>query len=57
MDAVGQEFGMERMIGAVQSSAPEGSPAIVKRLQDDLRNFVGATPQQDDITLIVIRKL
>jgi serine phosphatase RsbU (regulator of sigma subunit) len=25
-------------------------------LIDDLRNFVGAHPQNDDITLIVIRK-
>jgi len=25
-------------------------------LIDDLRNFVGSTPQNDDITLIAIRK-
>ena len=57
LDQNGQEFGMERMIQAVQSAAPEGSPAIVKRLTDDLRNFSGNQPQNDDITLIVIRKL
>ena len=27
-----------------------------RRLIDDLRSFVGATPQNDDITLIAIRK-
>ena len=48
---------MDRMTQAVQTSAPEGAPAIVKRLTDDLRNFAGATPQNDDITMIVIRKL
>ncbi len=57
LDQNGMEFGMEKMIQAVQTSAPEGAPAIVKRLTDDLRNFSGAQPQNDDITLIVIRKL
>ncbi len=57
LDQNGMEFGMEKMILAVQTSAPEGAPAIVKRLTDDLRNFSGAQPQNDDITLIVIRKL
>ncbi len=57
LDANGGEFGPERMIQAVQQAAPGGSPAIVKRLTDDLRGFIGAQPQADDITLIVIRKL
>jgi sigma-B regulation protein RsbU (phosphoserine phosphatase) len=57
LDQNGMEFGMEKMIQAVQSAAPEGAPAIVKRLTDDLRNFSGNQPQNDDITLIVIRKL
>ncbi len=57
LDLNGMEFGMEKMIQAVQTAAPEGAPAIVKRLTDDLRNFSGAQPQNDDITLIVIRKL
>ena len=57
LDSQGMEFGMDKMTQAVQTSAPEGAPAIVKRLTDDLRNFAGATPQNDDITLIVIRKL
>ena len=57
LDQNGMEFGMEKMIQAIQASAPEGASAIVKRLTDDLRNFSGAQPQNDDITLIVIRKL
>ncbi len=57
LDQNGAEFGMDKMIQAVRSAAPEGSPAIVKRLTDDLRNFSGNQPQNDDITLIVIRKL
>src|SRR5437867_8464332 len=56
LDDEGNEFGLERTIASVQSSAKEGAQAIVTRLIDDLRNFVGSTPQNDDITMIAIRK-
>lgn len=56
LDANGDEFGPERMIDSVRASAPEGAPAIISRLIDELRSFVGAQPQNDDITLIAIRK-
>src|SRR5205085_4790566 len=56
LDSEGNEFGLERTIASIKSSAKEGAQAIVTRLIDDLRNFVGSTPQNDDITLIVIRK-
>jgi sigma-B regulation protein RsbU (phosphoserine phosphatase) len=56
LDNEGNEFGLERTIASVQSSAIEGAQAIVTRLLDDLRNFVGSTPQNDDITMIAIRK-
>ena len=56
IDTEGDEFGVERMIQSVRASATSGAPAIVTRLIDDLRNFVGSQPQNDDITLIAIRK-
>ncbi|MFL6519077.1 MAG: PP2C family protein-serine/threonine phosphatase [Chthoniobacterales bacterium] len=56
LDANGDEFGPERMIECVRTSAPEGAPAIITRIIDELRAFVGAQPQNDDITLIAIRK-
>jgi len=56
LDANGDEFGPERMMECVRASAPEGAPAIITRLIDELRSFVGAQPQNDDITLIAIRK-
>ncbi len=56
IDTEGDEFGVERMIQSVCASAMSGAPAIVTRLIDDLRNFVGSQPQNDDITLIAIRK-
>jgi sigma-B regulation protein RsbU (phosphoserine phosphatase) len=56
LDNEGNEFGLERMMEAFRTSAKKGPQAIVSRLIDDLRNFVGSTPQNDDITLIAIRK-
>ena len=56
LDGEGDEFGMANVIKAIQASASEGAAGIITRLTDDLRAFVGATPQHDDITLIVIRK-
>ena len=57
LDAVGDEFGFERMIECVRASAKEGAPAIIARVIDELRSFVGVQPQNDDITLIAIRKI
>jgi sigma-B regulation protein RsbU (phosphoserine phosphatase) len=56
LDDEGNEFGLERTIEAVRSGAKQGAQAIVTRLIDDLRNFIGSTAQNDDITLIAIRK-
>lgn len=56
LDKNGDEFGMEKVFQAIQASAHEGAAAIVTRLTDDLRAFVGTQPQNDDITLIAIRK-
>jgi sigma-B regulation protein RsbU (phosphoserine phosphatase) len=56
LDANGDEFGVDRMLECIRSTAPEGAPAIITRVIDDLRSFVGTQPQNDDITLIAIRK-
>ena len=47
---------MENVIKSILASAPEGAAAMITRLTDDLRAFVGTQPQNDDITLIAIRK-
>ena len=57
LDANGLEFGMLRLTEAIQASAADGAPAILSRVTADLRTFVGNYPQNDDITLIAIRKL
>jgi phosphoserine phosphatase RsbU/P len=56
LDEKGDEFGFDRVVQCVRDSAPSGAPAIITRLIDELRSFVGTQPQNDDITLIAIRK-
>jgi sigma-B regulation protein RsbU (phosphoserine phosphatase) len=56
LNAEGDEFGLNRMIESVRASATDGAQTIVKRIIDDVRDFTGSSPQNDDITLIAIRK-
>ncbi len=56
LDTEGFEFGIERTIQSVRASAVHGAAAIVTRVIEDVRNFSGSQPQNDDITLIAIRK-
>ena len=56
LDGKGNEFSAERMIESVRASAQKGASAVITQLIEDMRTFVGSHPQNDDITLIVIRK-
>src|SRR5437868_4604674 len=56
LDAEGYEFGLERTVQSVRASAMHGASAIITRVIDDVRNFSGSQPQNDDITLIAIHK-
>lgn len=56
LDSKGMEFGMKRMIQSIQTSAGTDAEGMRKQLTADLKRFVGECPQNDDITLIVIRK-
>jgi len=56
LNAEGDEFGLDRMMQSMRDSANDSAPAIVKKIIGDVRDFTGSTPQNDDITLIAIRK-
>lgn len=56
LDSKGEEFGLARMMQSIQAGADHGASAIRTRLEEDLLNFIGNSPQNDDITVIVIRK-
>ncbi len=56
LDADGDEFGPERMVRSIQASARDGAEGLIACLTADVRTFAGGHPQNDDITLIVVRK-
>ncbi|HEV7401277.1 MAG TPA: GAF domain-containing SpoIIE family protein phosphatase [Chthoniobacteraceae bacterium] len=56
LNSEGDEFGMERLMQSILTNAADGAAGIISRLTDDWRHFIGAYPQNDDVTLIVIRK-
>src|SRR5438067_2665844 len=56
LDSEGYEFCLERTIQSVRASPKHGAPAIITRVIDDVRNFSGSQPQNDDITMIAIHK-
>src|SRR6266481_9589229 len=56
LDNDGNEFGVRRMTESIRESAPHGAQEIVKRIIEDVREFTGSVPQNDDITVIAIRK-
>ena len=56
LNSEGDEYGVDRMTQSVRASANNGAHAIVKRILDDVREFTGSVPQNDDITVIAIRK-
>ena len=56
LDAEGDEFGLDRMMQSVRASANDGAQAIVRKIIENVRDFRGSVPQNDDITLIAIRK-
>jgi sigma-B regulation protein RsbU (phosphoserine phosphatase) len=56
LNSDGDEFGIDRMTQCVRASANDGAQAIVKRIIQDVREFTGSVLQNDDITLIAIRK-
>jgi phosphoserine phosphatase RsbU/P len=56
LNSEGDEFGVDRMMQSVRVSANDGAQTIVKRIIEDVREFTGSEPQNDDMALIAIRK-
>ena len=56
LNSEGDEYGVDRMMQSVRASANDGAAAIVKTIIEDVREFTGSVPQNDDITVIAIRK-
>ncbi|HVY07149.1 MAG TPA: CHASE2 domain-containing protein [Burkholderiales bacterium] len=56
MNASGELYGRQRLLGALASSADAGEAIqIVDAIRDDVREFVQATERSDDLTILAMR--
>jgi len=55
--ATEEEFGVERLTAVLRETAEACASEVVQRVLDALDDFVGVTPQYDDITLLVLKRL
>ena len=54
-DAEGEFFGLERLQAVVMCHAAGEARAIVKEIHGAVERFTNGAPQQDDITLLVMK--
>ena len=55
IDEAGVEYGEERLIAVLNTGAEIPAVNMLSRIMVNLDSFVGSTPQQDDITCVVIK--
>jgi len=56
MNPDGLEYGVDRLVGALQASAPHGAEGVVRHLAEDVKAFAGDQLKHDDFTVIAISK-
>ena len=56
MNGDGEQFGVKRMHDVFAASPPENSQQAAEAMFEAVRDFVGDTPQSDDITCLVLRR-
>ncbi len=54
-NAAGEEFGCERLAGIVRETAALPAREMVREIDKQVGTFIGATPQGDDRTLLLLR--
>jgi sigma-B regulation protein RsbU (phosphoserine phosphatase) len=53
----GEAFGVKRIEGCLRRCAKQSLEIMFNALISELRTFAGETPQQDDITVLMIKRL
>ena len=53
-DRAGTEYGRNSLLEAVATSGSDGAASLARDIRERMRRFVGDTPQQDDITLLIL---
>ena len=55
MNIRGEEYGEERLLQVLAAGAATTPDELLRRIMGDLDTFVGATPQHDDITCLLLK--
>jgi sigma-B regulation protein RsbU (phosphoserine phosphatase) len=56
LDVDDEEYGVERLVACLRHHASASASGIVEAVLADLGRFTGVAPQNDDITLLVLRR-
>lgn len=56
MNADGREYGLDRLVEALKTSASRGAAEVLRHVANDVRTFTGHDLNKDDFTLIAISK-
>ena len=56
IDASEREFGLDRLVEVASAYRLYSAQTIVQMIREAVANFVGETPQFDDLTLVVIKR-
>jgi GAF domain-containing protein len=56
LSAIGDDFGINRLIAAVCAHRHLSASGVVQGIQGAVRQFVGDTPQFDDLTVVAIKR-
>jgi len=57
MDSRSNEYGLERLESTVQKTCRTSAETIFAEITHDLKSFTRDVPQNDDITMVIIKKL
>ncbi len=57
MNESGEQYGIERIVDTLRDYPEASAGELIKHIRSRLRKFVGNTPQPDDLTAIVARRL
>ena len=52
-----KEFGETRLLSIIRTTSEEGAALALSSILQNLDDFVGAAPQHDDITCMVVRRI
>jgi sigma-B regulation protein RsbU (phosphoserine phosphatase) len=55
LNARGEEYEESRLLNVLQNGTTTNPDELLRRLMADLDFFVGATPQHDDVTCMLIK--